>query len=271
MAPITIESDVEARVTQEVERLRARARDSATMSGAGKRAPHRRHLKLLVAVIFPVLLIGGAAAAWWLYQPQLTTAGTGVSSAMARATDAVTQAFNSGVGRLFGASEPTADVHAPAADSKRPRSAPHRKTTGAVVVVAVQESETAAISVESAATSATRPDEGLRTAPEISTSGKVGEAASPEPDRIYSAADRDVTAPVPLPPLLGRVTMDAQAIAGDMDVLVGRTGEVERGRLVPPDSYQERVLIFAMKNHGFSPATRNGRPVRYLVRMRTRS
>jgi hypothetical protein len=92
---------------------------------------------------------------------------------------------------------------------------------------------------------------------------------APESERIYSRLDPDATPPVALPPALGRITTDAHAMPGDMDILVGPTGDVERVTLVVPDRYEGHMLIYAMKNRKFRPAIVDGRPVRYLVRVRT--
>jgi TonB family protein len=56
---------------------------------------------------------------------------------------------------------------------------------------------------------------------------------------------------------------------GTLEFVVSESGAVEHVRLVSPaNRYQERMLVAAAKAWQFRPATREGRPVRYLTRIR---
>jgi len=262
----------QARIAAELRRVVEKAR-AASQPAAERATPtHRRSRKLMVVVLFGlVVLLGAAAVVWWRF-PRLLN---GSSSVVTRATQAVAQAFNSAVDRVFAgpATEQTPELRESVPSRPKPASPGVRRkradpqALGAQPLPAAPEPAGVAVPTLTAAVSALAArDPVLLTAPELPP-------ITPEPlsdaDRIYSRLDPGVTPPVPLQPLLGRITTDVVAVPGDMEVLVDRTGAVERVRLLVPNRYQDRMLIYAVKSRIFKPALVDGRPVRYLLRMRT--
>jgi len=83
----------------------------------------------------------------------------------------------------------------------------------------------------------------------------------------YTAADRDVQ-----PPRLSRQQLPRQPEPGDdtgyFDVTVNENGDVDHVTLISPmRRFQERMLMAAAKAWTFKPAMRDGRPVRYRLRI----
>ena len=269
----------EARIAQEVERLVAKAREAPPAPPTRSALSlARRPRKAAIAVLLVlVIVLGGAAVLWWV-RPLSTRGASAVSSVVAQAGQRIAQAFNSSVGQLFGnpaaAQTPTVSDSVPS----RPQPASHveirtRKTrdvAGAHALIAGRQAAPAPLPglIPVSAVSASPPTV-LLTAPDLLSTPEPYPEPDPEPGRIYSRLDPGVTPPVPLQPFIGRATADATPIAGDMDVLVGRTGDIERVILLVPNRYQDRMLIFAMKNRKFEPAIAHGHPVRYLLHMRT--
>ncbi len=99
---------------------------------------------------------------------------------------------------------------------------------------------------------------------------QVYPAPEPDPDRVhvYSYLDSDVMPPVALQPLLGRWVREAPNVPGDMELTIDETGTVERVQLLVPNAYQDRFLIYAVKARQFKPAIKDGRAVRYRLRIR---
>jgi hypothetical protein len=104
-------------------------------------------------------------------------------------------------------------------------------------------------------------------------SSPVATAELPAPDnlRTYSAGDDDVVPPVlrrpviPGPPAPDAPT-DSYAI---FDLIVDPQGNVEQVKTVSaPSRYRDRMILAHLKAWGFKPATRDGQPVRYRIRIR---
>jgi hypothetical protein len=87
---------------------------------------------------------------------------------------------------------------------------------------------------------------------------------------VYAAQDAGVTPPTLVRPQMPAVRIEGvtQEAAGELELLVGTDGRVEQARLVPASSrYQDRMMISASKTWRFDPATKNGHPVRYRLRI----
>jgi outer membrane biosynthesis protein TonB len=57
--------------------------------------------------------------------------------------------------------------------------------------------------------------------------------------------------------------------ASVFDLLIDQYGHVEQVRLVSPaNRFRDRILVSAAKAWQFQPATRDGQPVRYRLRLR---
>jgi len=95
-------------------------------------------------------------------------------------------------------------------------------------------------------------------------------AAAVDPG-IYSAASADVVPPVPV-----RSRQPSSPPRGvreedlpEVEVVVSPTGQVESVKLLTTDAgVLPSMMLSAIKNWHFEPATRNGSPVRYRMRMR---
>jgi TonB family protein len=90
-------------------------------------------------------------------------------------------------------------------------------------------------------------------------------------DRIFSSGDPQVTPAVLIRPHLPENPAPEvpEEHVGTLEFVVTETGAVERVHLVSPaNRYQERMLVAAAKTWQFRPATRDGRPVRYRIRIR---
>ena len=88
-----------------------------------------------------------------------------------------------------------------------------------------------------------------------------------EPSRVYSAADPEV---VPAQLLRSQLPQEpaADARTGHFELLVDEAGDVEFVKLISPTHrYQDRILVAAAKAWKFRPATLNGRPVKYRLRI----
>ena len=272
LAPI----EAEARAATELKRLEAKAREGATTPAPPTKkqmsAEARRRTLVIVAFAVVVVMIGGFVVAWWQFRPALTTAGKGVRTVVTRAGHGIVQAFNSGVDRLFG---PAQQPPQPVADSatSAPKPAPRPRPKKEKPKDGMEVADTAAppelvllptLILPSAVL--TPPNEIFIEAPPPPI---VATVPAVDADRVYTAADRGVTPPVPLQPLLGRPTTDVKGVPGDMEVLVSATGVVERVTLLVPNAYQDRFMVYAMKARRFKPGMADGRPVRYLIRIRT--
>lgn len=106
--------------------------------------------------------------------------------------------------------------------------------------------------------------------PEPLTLESVTAPAVPDA-RVYTQADAGVTPPsLAQPRLPSQPPPDASAgQVSEIEILVNEQGQVERVRLVSPTNrYSERMLLSAVKVWRFAPATKDGRPVKYLTRVR---
>jgi len=100
-------------------------------------------------------------------------------------------------------------------------------------------------------------------------------SGGPLDDAVFSAATPGVTPPVMRSSGLASTALKGpgEAIAGPyFEVLVGVDGSVEtvriRGRVEPGETfYRHRMMLAAAKMWRFTPATLNGRPVRYVARV----
>ena len=100
----------------------------------------------------------------------------------------------------------------------------------------------------------------LRTAPRVAPSGQV-----------YRAGDPQVTPAVLIRPHLPHTPPPdvPDEHIGTLEFVVAESGAVEHVHLVSPaNRYQERMLVAAAKTWLFRPATRDGRPVRFQIKLR---
>jgi TonB family protein len=88
---------------------------------------------------------------------------------------------------------------------------------------------------------------------------------------VYSPVDTEIVPPafvrsrLPAEPPLGVRSEDLS----EVEVVVSATGEVESVKLVTqPVRVLSVMMLSAVKNWRFQPATKDGQPVRYRMRMR---
>ena len=102
--------------------------------------------------------------------------------------------------------------------------------------------------------------------PDIDTA-LVAEAPAPLlPAKVFDTSDVNVTPPVTLRRRLPSAPPAAEwdEDVGVVEAVVSWTGEVEKVKLIsPPNSVHEAMILSAIKTWRFSPAKKDGRPVRY--------
>jgi len=121
------------------------------------------------------------------------------------------------------------------------------------------------------ATTASQPDivDGPASAETPDAPAAVPPAAEPTAavdDTIYSAQDRDVVPPQTSEALPGPTISSWTTRTNAMEVIVSVTGTVERVRLVsPPARMPDTFVLSRAKVWKFTPAMKDGRPVRYRL------
>jgi protein TonB len=87
---------------------------------------------------------------------------------------------------------------------------------------------------------------------------------------IYSAEDRDVLPPVLLrPQIASEARIDTEPSNAEIELVVNAEGIVTQVRLRTNGelSLNDRMLVAAAKAWQFRPATKDGRPVSYTLRI----
>jgi hypothetical protein len=99
------------------------------------------------------------------------------------------------------------------------------------------------------------------------STGEADEGDTP----VYTRADAEVDPAVLVRPQMPSVPeeLDDSDGASVFDLLIDQYGHVEQVRLVSPaNRFRDRILVSAAKAWQFQPATRDGQPVRYRLRLR---
>jgi hypothetical protein len=93
-------------------------------------------------------------------------------------------------------------------------------------------------------------------------------ARTSEEGRIYTAIDVGIVPPLPLGrqlPATGPSGISAELV-GQLELLIGRNGEVEAVKLhTPLNRYHERMIVSAAKAWRYEPATKDGKSVRFRL------
>jgi hypothetical protein len=212
----------------------------------------RRKVQAGAAAVLVAVLIVAMVSLWPRPEGQGANDGRGaVTRAVSATADTVAQAAGSGlntVARWFGVAvtdRPTATAPAePASVDASPTSAPSRRT----------------------APRTARPVE----LPRAAEATPEGQAPSTD-TTVYSPVDTEIVPPafvrsrLPAEPPLGVRSEDLS----EVEVVVSATGEVESVKLVTqPVRVLSVMMLSAVKNWRFQPATKDGQPVRYRMRMR---
>jgi protein TonB len=106
-------------------------------------------------------------------------------------------------------------------------------------------------------------------APTASGASRTAPAAVPVDRRIYSAADAGVEPPTMVRPQMpSEPKPDSEIGDSWVEVVVDEQGQVARVRLHSSDlSLNDRMIVSAAKAWQFQPALKDGRPVKYVLRL----
>jgi hypothetical protein len=245
--------ETEARAKEELERLKARAKDGQDQAGNSHREdarsrPRRRTL-LFASVAGALVIVSGAVFV-------LLATGSKPSAISGRVQARVKQIVQTGLEAVGAAKleEPPAPVEAPAAvPTTRPKRKPlARRSPPVDLTVRVED---------------------LGGVPTLDLeSSDVPDLPDPPVDNTVYGADADGVEP----PVLVRPHLPSQPSAttdgeqlGVLELVVSQMGVVEHVRLISPENrYHDRMIVAAAKTWRFRPAVKDGAPVRSLTRIR---
>jgi hypothetical protein len=258
-----------ASAEQEMQRLRQKMERA---DGQAKPAPGFDLRPVLKWVAWSAAAAAISAAAWggWTYRAQI---GTEMDRATAAAVDRV-------VGLV------ATETPAPAAPGTQPAPAPRRPVSPRPPGGGSAPAGSPAVG-GSPAPARGNPDASPGPAAEA-TAGGLGEvssgaspaagtgvestAAAPAGSAVpaqavyYTAEDADV---VPAALVRPQFPTTPEGAGTEVEVVIDETGRVEAVRLVQfEDRYQNRMMVSAIKAWRFTPARRNGAPVKYKKRIR---
>jgi protein TonB len=224
-----------------------------------------------------MLLVVTAAAAWYLRRPSPpespemsvadaaapaadTAKPSAVQSLVSAASDALNSVADRGLRAIGLAPEaaPTAEgpPPAPAAGGSSSRARRGPATGASVAPGATMPTPIAIAEVPLAVTLpvvAADPEEALE---------------FPAESGVFSLADSDVDPPLLVRPQLPREPQTGAPGAASFELLVTERGEGEQVRLhAAVARLQDRMMVSAAKAWRFRPATKDGRPVRYTLRI----
>lgn len=180
---------------------------------------------------------------------------TAAREAMASAADAGLRAIG-----LAPASEPEAS---PATPPAAPSSVPRRAPRGPA------EPPARAVEVDPATDAPSDPAPSEAVLPIAAAEPEESVMPPEPPPGPYTEADMDVEPPVLVyPQLRSEPSAAPPATVPHFELLVNERGEVDQVRLRARDArFQDRMMISAAKAWRFRPATKDGTPVRYRVRV----
>ena len=239
--------------------------------------PDVRHAALWSAAVVSIVVAAVAAWAWWnTGAARGATAGEGVLS---QAAAAVTDLANQVRERLTPTTSTPAEAPAATPDtSPRPR-AKRRGDTASLALtdktplagraVAIAEADTWQLPV--AVTVGTPVAVAASTDTDPSDAGLPAAAAkdfiSRDTDRLFTRSDAGVDPPMMQYPQLTPPVKSSSArppAVNRVEVIVAANGTVERARFVEgPIRMVDAMLLGSVKNWKFTPAVRDGEPVRY--------
>jgi hypothetical protein len=292
-----LEAGEQTRADDELRRLKARAIEAEKQGQpvlADVAVPPRRVAVMPLAAAALLLLAGVGGAVWWMAQSRSSstsraastevtpsaqtgntssgntpTGNTGAApvakpaSFLGRVGDAVRAAFTSS------AAEPA--VIPPPPPAPPPAPAPvHRLRRQLSARAAAGPAPNASADAEEAATDPvsiiTTELGGHAIEPDIPTDAAAGSAG----DALYTAGDVSVlppsiVRPVIPPPPAANAPPESVAL---FDLVIDRRGRVEQVRIASaPTRFHERMLLSHIKAWSFQPAMKDGRPVRYRLRV----
>jgi hypothetical protein len=270
LAARAVAAEAEYVNAQELNRLRSGQRPGRVMPNLAIGPSARR----TITVAFMTTVVGGvlvAVAAWYLARPAplapppvaqeapaASDPATPVSSLLSAASDAARQVTAAGL-RAMGLVPASSDAAPPA-----PPSAPAPRRTR-------PDSAGAPASAPSVVANATP----VAAVPPTDSSLPVVAAdpanvASADLADAFTSGNLDVDPPMLVYPQLPTEPGAAPPTPSEphFELLVNESGEVEHVRLRAKEvSYQNRMMVSAVKAWRFRPATKDGVPVRYRIRL----
>jgi hypothetical protein len=244
--------------------------DADRASGKERQRPRvdQRRLWRAIAAAVVIGLVGTGTFVGWRRLPRSSAAPAVVRRTRAAVGSLVADTMNSGrallakAGLLTDAPAPAKQEQVRSAVKPNSRRKPMAKPStpeGTAV-----DSNPPAIPVPAAETPAV-------TANPVASASIVAADDLPADAIVYSADDAGVLPPTLLFPQLPRTEngTPSHSAAADAEVLVNERGVVEAVKLLNhPEQVHERMLLSAMKAWRYHPALKDGRPVRYVVRIK---
>ena len=283
---------VQSKMESELDRLRAKTRESAqtraTETRASRSGTGPRRWRRPVAVAVFVLVVGAAlpSVLLWRHPDRRVATSSALRTFVSRSEGFLTRLVQSGLTAITGprtVESPLEGSDAPAVASP-PASDPTRRSPDAPRSAGVgggpmrrapppasdREPPAPPSLASGPVTGGQEPggaaglDAGSQAAPDpwaLSRAAPAIESAS----NIYSASDPSVVPAVMLRSYLASVASEGGS--GELEIVVSETGVVERVRLISPHHFQARMLVAAAKAWQFRPALKDGRPVKYRLRV----
>jgi len=253
-----------AKMQQEVERLRAQQRTDEPPEHKRRPASPKRRLTAPLVAGTALVLLAAAGACVWLSWPAGLGTGASKSSADARASlvERTANRIARTVKSLASSEDETPAIEAPDVPAKpstparrrKPARQPHAARANASALPAVWRDVPAPVSADP------RPVRLVTTHPN---------ASAPDPHVIFDATSPDVAPPIITRPQLPERAADTGAPdTGMLELLVNEAGEVDKVKLLSPSNrFEDRMIVSAAKAWRFTPAEKDGRPVRYRLRV----
>ena len=291
---------VQSKMESELDRLRAKTRESAhtraTETRGSKKCTGRRRWRRPVAVAVFVLAVGIAIPGVLLWQnpDRRVTASSALRNLVARGEGYLTRLVESGLtaitrprtvpAPLEGSDAPAVESPLAADPTRRSPDAPRsasvgggqaqRRSGGSIRRAPPPASDRAPparpplasgpVTGGQEASGAAGSDAGNQVAPAREALWRAAPAIE-SASNIYSASDPSVVPAVMVRPYLASVASEGGS--GELEIVISETGAVERVRLISTHHFQARMLVAAAKAWQFQPALKDGRAVKYRLRV----
>jgi hypothetical protein len=272
------EAQAQLTLDSELERLRARARQAvearAKEDASQLRARARRGSWIVPVAASVLVLVGAATLAALQSDQQRRGALSGLRTLVSHAGDRLVRIVRSGMDAIIPSRETEEATGLNVSPEPRATSVP---APAAEPLAAAGPSDSAAL--DFAPTPSRGNDQSASEPPPTPNPQQLIESRAAERasgpveglDRaaVYKAADAEVVPPVMLRQYLPRAALDGATDAATvLEFVISEIGTVEHVRLIPGTSrFQDRMLVSAAKTWRFRPALRDGRPVKYRLRV----
>jgi hypothetical protein len=228
----------------------------------------RRRLPAWAVVAAAVLVCAAAAGIWFYVAPGSAASPEALRTLVARATTAVQQ-FGADVGQRLGVvvrQEETAPVETPPAKprSRRVRQASAQGVLRSRPLIGDQQ---AAVVFAAPAIGPPAPLVPVAAVEEASVPPEIVVGPEEGP-AIYSSDSVDVKPPIWKKPQLPPVPVSGPYATNAMELLIGEDGAVQQVKLLSPlTRLPDLMLLSPAKHWRFEPAMKDGRPVKYRLRL----